>query len=260
MNRLELTTANLKVQGKKAFAGYFMCGEFPQIKTLEIMHEAVKSGIDIIELGFPFSDPSADGTRIQASAKKSLQNGTNLNSVFNVIKDFRTQNTKTPIILMGYYNPIMQYGEENFLQTCKLKGVDALIIVDMPMEESSHLEEMAEKHNIILVQIVSTLTPKERFAKIQSRAKGFIYLVSTFGVTGNKKPMVERLGKYLAEIKPQMPVYIGFGINSAESAKELAKNCDGIIIGTHLIKILNEEGMGQFSQFVREVRNEIDGK
>jgi tryptophan synthase alpha chain len=258
MNRLEGVATNLKVQGKKAFVGYFMCGEFPHSKTLEIMHEGVASGLDIIELGFPFSDPSADGTRIQASAKKALSNGTNLHSVFSTVKDFRQKNTTTPIILMGYCNIIMQYGEEKFLQACQLNGVDALIIVDMPIEESSTFEDIAERNNIILVQIVSTLTPKERFEKIQKRARGFIYLVSTFGVTGNKKPMFERLGEYLISIKPTMPVYIGFGINSASSAKELSKKCDGIIIGSHLIQILNEQGLEAFSKFAKEVRKEIN--
>jgi tryptophan synthase alpha chain len=260
MNRLEFVTTNLKSQDKKAFVGYLMCGEFTHTQTVETMHTGVKNGLDIIELGFPFSDPSADGIRIQASAKKSLENGTKLQDVFAVVSDFRTNDINTPIILMGYYNIVMQYGEEKFLQNCKHNGVDALIIVDLPMEESENFEQLAAKYNIVFVQIVSTLTPKERFNQIQSKAKGFIYLVSTFGVTGQKKPMVERLSQYIANIKPVMPVYIGFGINSLDSAIEISKQSDGIIIGSHLIQILNEKGIEEFAAFVKDVRCGIDAK
>lgn len=257
MNRVEALASNLKGQGKKAFVGYFMGGEFSYEQMLDIMHSGVNAGLDMIELGFPFSDPAADGATIQASAKKSLANGTKIGDIFGIVSKFRTKDVKTPLILMGYYNIVMQYGEEAFLCSCLANGIDGLIIVDLPIEESQNFENLAQAHGIILVQIVSILTPKGRFNQIQSRAKGFIYLVSTLGVTGQKLPMTERIKQYISNVEPKLPVYIGFGINSVQSAVDISKQCEGIIIGSHLINLLNTQGIEELSRFIKETKEKI---
>jgi tryptophan synthase alpha chain len=257
MNRIEKTTENLK--NRKALVGYFMVGEFSKEKTLNVMKKGVECGIDIIELGFPFSDPTADGGTIQASARESLKNGTKIVDVFEIVGDFRKENQKTPIILMGYFNIILQFGEENFLKQCANFGVDGLIIVDLPIEESGYFEEMAKNYNVIIVQIVSFLTSRERFLEIQKRAKGFIYLVSTLGITGEALPMLERIKDYIAEMEPFLPIFVGFGISDAKIAKEIAQSANGIVIGSHFIKSIRQDSsLKLLGESVKEIRSSID--
>ncbi len=254
MNRIENTIKKLQEIKKKALAGYFMGGEFGIEKTVKIMHAGVHAGIDILELGFPFSDPTADGTTIQESAKKALANGTKLADIFYIVSEFRKTNTNTPIILMGYFNIVFQFGVENFLKKCKEVGIDGLIIVDLPMEESQEFEQIAQKYNIFLIQIVSFLTNKERFSQIQDRAKGFIYLVSTLGVTGQAKPIIERIQSYIAKMQPKLPIFVGFGISSPQSAKEISQYCDGIIVGSHFINSIRSGGVDKMVKSIKEIK------
>lgn len=257
MNRIESKIKNLQKEGKKVLAGYFMAGEFGIDETLEIMHESVSSGLDVIELGFPFSDPTADGETIQQSAKTALANGTTMESVFSIVAKFRKENQTTPIILMGYFNIAFQYGLENFAKQCKECGIDGLIIVDLPIEESSPFETILQKYNVFLIQIVSFLTSKERFAEVQFRAKGFIYLVSTFGVTGKAKPMLDRIQEYTSVVKPSIPLFVGFGIDSPQTAREISQHCDGIIIGSHFIKTMRAGGIQALTKNIIEMRNAL---
>lgn len=257
MNRIEIKIQNLQEQNKKAFVGYIMAGEFGIPQTVEIMNEGVKAGLDILELGFPFSDPTAEGEIIQESARKAIENGTKMNDVFNIVADFRKNNQETPIILMGYFNIVFKYGEENFLKKCQEVGVDGLIIVDFPIEESLYFEQMAEKYGVFVIQIVSFLTNVERFNQIQARAKGFIYLVSTLGVTGKQKPMLERIASYIEHIKPKLPIFVGFGINSPESAKEISQYCDGIIVGSYLIKSLRDNKIQGFTDAINGIKQNL---
>ncbi len=236
MNRIENTTKKLSHNNEKALIGYFMAGEFSNEQTLKIMHEGVASGLDIIELGFPFSDPTADGGTIQISAQKSLKNGTKLEDVFALVEEFRKNDSQTPIILMGYFNIIFQYGEAEFLKKCSQIGVDGIICVDLPIEESLSFETIAKNLNICVIQIVSFLTNKERFLEIQARASGFIYLVSTLGTTGQSLPMVERIGNYIQENKPKLPIFVGFGVSSPEIAASVSKHANGVIVGSYFIE------------------------
>ncbi len=236
MNRIEKTTKKLSEKKQKSLVGYFMAGEFSQSQTLKILHEGVASGLDIIELGFPFSDPTADGGTIQISAQKSLKNGTKLEDVFALVEAFRKNDANTPIILMGYFNIIFQYGEEAFLEKCSQIGVDGIICVDLPLEESLQFETKANSLNICVIQIVSFLTNKERFLQIQARARGFIYLVSTLGTTGQSLPMVQRIENYIHEMQPTLPIFVGFGVSSPEVASTVAKHANGVIIGSYFIQ------------------------
>ena len=255
MNRIEITIKKLQDIGKKALVGYFMGGEFGVRKTVDIMHTGVQSGIDILELGFPFSDPTADGVIIQESAKKALANGTKLADIFYIVEEFRKTNINTPIILMGYFNIVFQCGIESFLQKCKEVGIDGLIIVDLPMEESQQFNKFAQKYNIFLIQIVSFLTNKARFNHIQDHAKGFIYLVSTLGVTGQTKPMVERIGDYISTMQPKLPIFVGFGISSPQSAKEISQHCNGIIVGSHFINSVRNGGIDKMVKSIKEIKS-----
>lgn len=255
MNRIESTVNLLKQNKQKVLAGYFMVGEFSN--TLEIMHEGSNAGLDIIELGLPFSDPTADGETIQQSGKIAMNKGTCTNDAFEVTRLFRQKNTTTPIILMGYFNIVFCYGMENFAKKCYECGADGLIIVDLPIEESSEFERVLSKYNIIIIQVVSFLTPSKRFIEIQKRARGFIYLISTLGVTGKALPMVQRIQDYLGKIDVRVPVLTGFGISSPKSAKEISQYCDGVIVGSYLINVLREGGTPLLSKNVKAIKNAI---
>ncbi len=266
MNRIEKTTENLGKKSlnsggvfKKALVGYFMAGEFPHAQTLKIMHESTASGLDIIELGFPFSDPTADGGTIQVSARESLKNGTKIADVFALAKEFRQENQHTPLILMGYFNIVFQYGEENFLKKCSECGIDGLIIVDLPIEESLYFEKIAEKYNIFIIQIVSFLTDEERFLKIQARAKGFIYLVSTLGVTGQTLPMIHRIEQYISSMHSKLPIFVGFGISSPEIAKSVAQYSSGVIVGSYFIQSArNDPSLGNLKSDIGKIKVAIN--
>jgi tryptophan synthase alpha chain len=258
MNRIENTTKKLSGNNEKSLVGYFMAGEFSNEQTLKIMHEGVASGLDIIELGFPFSDPTADGGTIQVSAQKSLKNGTKLEDVFTLVAEFRTNDSQTPIILMGYFNIIFQYGEAEFLKKCSEIGVDGIICVDLPIEESSEFEAIANKLNICVIQIVSFLTNKERFAQIQARARGFIYLVSTLGTTGQSLPMVERIASYIQENKPTLPIFVGFGVSSPEIAASVSKHANGVIIGSYFIESARKDTtLHALKNEISQIKNSI---
>ncbi len=258
MNRIENTTKKLSEKNKKSLVGYFMAGEFSNEQTLKIMHEGVASGLDIIELGFPFSDPTADGGTIQISAQISLKNGTKLEDVFTLVQDFRKNDSQTPIILMGYFNIIFQYGEAEFLKKCSEIGVDGIICVDLPIEESLEFEAMANELNICIIQIVSFLTNKARFLQIQARARGFIYLVSTLGTTGQTLPMVERIANYIQENQPKLPIFAGFGISSPEIAASVSKHVDGIIIGSYFIESARKDStLHALKNEISQIKNSI---
>lgn len=257
MNRIESTIKKLQESNKKALVGYFMGGEFGIQETTSIMQESVYAGLDILELGFPFSDPTADGETIQKSAKASLINGTTISHIFNIASTFRKSNQSSPVILMGYFNIVFQYGIENFAKECQKSGIDGIIIVDLPLEESQEFRTIFERYNIFLIQIVSFLTSPERFFEIQSHAKGFIYLVSTLGVTGKAKPMVERIADYTKAVKPSVPLFVGFGISSSSDAQLIAPYCDGVIIGSHFIKAMRHGGLKELTKSIKEIKTAL---
>ena len=258
MNRIENTTKKLSHNNEKALVGYFMADEFSHEQTLKIMHEGVESGLDIIELGFPFSDPTADGGTIQISAQVSLKNGTKLEDVFTLIEEFRKNDANTPIILMGYYNIIFQYGEGAFLEKCSQIGVDGIICVDLPIEESTEFESIANGLNICIIQIVSFLTTNERFLQIQARARGFIYLVSTLGTTGQALPMVQRIENYIHENQPTLPIFVGFGVSSPEVAASVSKHANGVIIGSYFIQSArNDSTLQHLNSAISQIKASI---
>ena len=228
---------------------YFTAG-FPKIdSTLDIIKHLSESGVDFIEIGIPFSDPMADGPTIQRSSQRAIKSGINLAKTFKLIENFRENNGKTPVILMGYFNPIFQFGLKKFFQICKKVGVDGLIIVDLPPEEDSLIKNYTQQYNVYNIRLVTPTTNKERLSKISKSSKGFLYYVSIMGITGTKKPSISILKKSILKIKKntKLPVLVGFGINNANQVKEINKFANGCVIGSAIINLIEDSKKGNYS-------------
>lgn len=242
MERLDKKFAALKAQNKKAFVSYIM-GNDPEAETcLKLLNGFVEAGVDILEIGLPFSDPMAEGPIIQKAAERVLQNNVKQKDVLNLVKKFREKNSDTPIILMGYYNPIFHYGVEKFINDSKTAGADGFIIVDLPPEEDNEFVSLTKKHGLSLIKLTTPTTDKLRAEKILKDSSGFVYHVSVAGVTGQKEADIKQAEEKVKLIKSvkDIPVCIGFGIKTPEQAKEAAKMADGIVIGSAFVKIIEE--------------------
>jgi tryptophan synthase alpha chain len=240
MNRIKKTFKNLKINNKKAL-GIFLTAGDPDFETsLEIFTKLPENGVDFIEIGMPFSDPMADGPSIQLSSQRALKSGMTLEKCLLLVKKFRKKNNHTPIILMGYYNPIYIYGKENFIDKAVNFGVDGLIIVDLPPEEDDELYYYSEKNNISFIRLITPTTKKERLSIILKNATGFIYYVSITGITGTQTPNLNQVSDNLKNIKKFtiLPVVIGFGIRSPSQASAMAKISDGIVIGSAVVDLI----------------------
>lgn len=241
MNRIEERLAALKAEGKKSFITYTTAG-LPDFETTkEIMFAQEKAGIDIMEIGVPFSDPIADGPIIQNASYKAIQNGASLAKVFDLMKETRAQGLKTPVVFMLYYNTVYHYGLDKFALKCAECGVDGIIIPDLPLEEQGELKKELEKagDETLFIQLVSPVS-KDRIPKILDGARGFVYCVSQMGVTGKEANFHSQIREYLTEVKKEsnIPVMMGFGIREASDVKPLLDIIDGAIVGSHFIKLL----------------------
>lgn len=233
--------------------------------TKNILKKLPDAGCDIIELGMPFSDPMAEGPIIQRASKRALRNKCDLKKCLELVSDFRKTNNKTPIILMGYYNPILKFGVEKFLKEAKKSGADGFIIVDIPFEEEKEFTIYSDKYDLPLIRLTTPTTDDERAKKILKTAKGFVYHITVAGVTGQKTAIADEVGKGIRKIKKhtKLPVCAGFGIKTPEQAKEVAKNADGIVVGSALIKMIEEnlnnpkKAEKEILDFVKAVRKNI---
>lgn len=241
MNRIEEKLQELKEKNQKAFITYMTAG-LPSIEgTKEIIRAQAEAGTDIIELGVPFSDPVADGPVIQAASYKSIQLGTNLEKVFGIVEDVRTD-CQIPIVFMMYYNTILYHGVEKFIDRCIAVGVDGLIIPDLPFEEQGELNEFLGKDGApVLIQLVAPVS-KQRIPMLLEHAKGFVYCVSTMGVTGQSTGFHKDIRKYLSDVKAvsKIPVMMGFGITTAKDVEGVKDIIDGAIVGSAFIKLMEE--------------------
>lgn len=240
MNRIDLAFINAAKEKRKVFVAYIGSGD-PDIETtLDIIKTFDKCGVDIIELGIPFSDPIGDGPVNQASSERALINKTSLNDVFNIIKQFRKKAT-TPIVIFSYFNPILQYGFKNFSKDAKKCGVDGVLIVDAPFDMCKELRIILESYNIYMIQLIAPNSESKRTEEIINVSKGFIYYISSLGVTGIRKKFTINL-KHIEDIKNKTstPVCIGFGISTPLDAKKISKYADGVIIGSALVKIIEK--------------------
>jgi tryptophan synthase alpha chain len=242
MNRIEKRLKELEKENKKAFVTYMTAGLPDMKKTGEIIKIQAEVDIDIVELGIPFSDPVADGPVIQDASYKSIQNGTNLKGIFELVKEVR-KDCEVPIVFMLYYNTILYYGVENFINKCIECGVDGMIIPDLPYEETFEIKEFTDKieNAPYLIPLVSPVS-KERIPIIVNEAKGFVYCVSSMGVTGQDADFHKEIKNYLKMVKStsKIPVMMGFGIRTAKDARDYIDMIDGCIVGSHFINIMEK--------------------
>jgi tryptophan synthase alpha chain len=242
---------------KKLVSIYFTAG-FPQLHdTVGIIENLEKSGVDLIEIGLPFSDPLADGPTIQESSTKALRNGMTTELLFEHLSDIR-QRVDIPLIIMGYFNPVMQYGVEAFCQKCEDIGIDALILPDLPLREYQlHYKEIFNRHGLDLIYLITPQTPEERIRAIDEMSNSFIYMVSSSSTTGAKAGFSEENQGYfkrIADMKLKNPTLVGFGISDKNSFDQATAHSQGAIIGSAFIKHIETQGIDQISSFVQNLK------
>jgi tryptophan synthase alpha chain len=235
--RIDRRMAKLKDEGRPALVTYFMGGDPDYETSLRIMKALPRSGSDIIELGMPFSDPMADGPAIQAAGLRSLKAGQTLAKTLQMAADFRKEDDETPIVLMGYYNPIYIYGTERFLEDAKASGIDGLIVVDLPPEMDEELCIPALKAGINFIRLATPTTDDKRLPKVLENTSGFVYYVSMTGITGSALLDTTKVGEAVARIKSHtdLPVCVGFGVKTAEQARVIGGSADGVVVGTAIV-------------------------
>ncbi|TNC48940.1 tryptophan synthase subunit alpha [Rubellimicrobium rubrum] len=237
MTRIDDTFARLRAEGKKAFVSYIMAGD-PDFETSrEIVLGLPGAGVDIIELGLPFTDPMADGPTIQLAGQRALANGQTLDRTLQIARDLRVRDDRTPIVLMGYYNPIHSRGVPLFLEQAKAAGIDGLIVVDLPPEEDAELCIPAQKAGLNFIRLATPTTDDRRLPTVLQNTSGFVYYVSITGITGAAAAQATDVGPEVARIKAatNLPVIVGFGIRTPESARAIAEVADGAVVGSAIV-------------------------
>ena len=235
--RIDRRFAALAAEGRAAFVAYVMAGDPDLATALDIVRGLPGAGADIIEIGFPFSDPMAEGPPIQRAAQRALKNGTKLKDVFALIRAFRDGDQDTPVVLMGYLNPIVYRGYEVFAKQAAEAGVDGLIVVDCPPEEADPLADALDAVGIALIRLATPTTDDERLRTVVRRTSGFVYYVSVAGVTGVKEADAESVAPAVSRVKAAsgLPVAVGFGIKTPERAAQVARVADGVVVGSALV-------------------------
>ncbi|MGJ4896513.1 MULTISPECIES: tryptophan synthase subunit alpha [unclassified Bradyrhizobium] len=239
-SRMDARFAQLKQEGRSAFVTFVMSGDPDPETSLAIVKSLPQAGADIIEIGMPFTDPMADGPSIQAAGLRALKAGMTLRKTLQLVRSFREGDAATPIVLMGYYNPIYIYGVDKFLDDAKSAGVDGLIIVDLPPEEDSELCIPALKAGLNFIRLATPTTDDKRLPAVLANTSGFVYYVSITGITGAAAADSSAVGAAVARIKRHtaLPVCVGFGIRTPETARAIAANADGAVVGTALVDAL----------------------
>lgn len=245
-SRIEQTFTALKQRNETALIPFITAGDPDLEKTLQLVLTLEKAGADLIELGMPFSDPMADGPTIQAASERALAGGTTLEQVLDLVTSVR-QKSQIPLVLMGYYNPIFRYGAEKFATAAAAAGVDALLLVDLPPEEVGEVSEAMQKADIAMITLLAPTTPPERMARLAACAEGYLYYVSMTGVTGAQKISPADIKAAVENLKglSKVPVAVGFGITTEDDAKAVGSFADGVVVGSALVKIIEEHGQGQ---------------
>ncbi|SFJ69489.1 tryptophan synthase subunit alpha [Bradyrhizobium sp. cf659] len=238
--RIDTRFAELAKQGRSAFVTFLMAGDPDPATSLEIIKALPKSGADVIEIGMPFTDPMADGPSIQAAGLRALKAGMTLKKTLELVRGFRKDDNATPIVLMGYYNPIYIYGVDRFLVDAKTAGVDGLIIVDLPPEEDDELCLPAMKAGLNFIRLATPTTDDKRLPAVLANTSGFVYYVSITGITGAAAADSSAVSEAVARIKrhTKLPVCVGFGIRTPETARAIASHANGAVVGTALVDAL----------------------
>jgi len=236
--RIEARFAALREQGRAALVTFTMAGDPDEAISLAILKALPQAGADVIELGMPFTDPMADGPAIQAAGLRALKAGQNMKKTLRVVRDFRAGDAATPIVLMGYYNPIYVYGVERFLADAKAAGVDGLIVVDLPPEEDTELCLPALQAGLSFIRLATPTTDDRRLPAVLTNTSGFVYYVSITGITGSAAPDPGKVAAAVARIKrhTKLPVCVGFGVRTAEQARAIAACADGVVVGSALVE------------------------
>lgn len=266
MSRLAPTFARLKDARRSALVPYITAGDPGPDATVPLMHALVRAGADVLELGMPFSDPTADGPVIQQACERALAAGTTLQTVLTIVRDFRAENSGTPIVLMGYLNPMQAYGIERFVGDAAAAGVDGVLTVDMPPEEAQPLAGLLKLKQLDPIFLLAPTTTGQRIRRVCEAASGFVYYVSLKGVTGAASLDVDAVRDRLAGIRAQtrLPVGVGFGVRDADTAARLAPLADAVIVGSAIVNRIaaqrdnRERMLSEVSEFVSGLRESMD--
>lgn len=254
MTRIDQKFAQLQAEGRKAFVSYIMAGDPDFDTSLEIVMGLPAAGVDIIELGLPFTDPMADGPTIQLAAQRALAAGMTLQKTLDLAAEFRKTDDITPIVLMGYYNPIHSRGVDSFLEAAKAAGIDGLIIVDLPPEEDGELCIPAQAAGLNFIRLATPTTDDKRLQKVMQNTSGFVYYVSINGITGAAEAQADTVGPEVARIKAgtDLPIVVGFGINTPDTAQSIANVADGAVVGSAIVsKIADRQSPADVLAFVK---------
>ena len=244
--RLDRRFAALREEGRAALVTFLTAGDPDYETSLSVLRRLPEAGADVIEFGMPFTDPMADGPAIQASSQRALKSGQNMIKTLQMVRDFRAGDDATPIVLMGYYNPIYIYGVDRFLADAVEAGVDGLIVVDLPPEEDEELCLPALKAGINFIRLATPTTDDERLPAVLNNTSGFVYYVSITGITGAAAPDSDAVAAQVARIKrsTELPVAVGFGVRTPEQAAAIARTADGVVVGSALVNLI-KDGLGE---------------
>ena len=266
MSRIQSQFASLKKQGRKALIPFVTAGDPNPKITVSLMHALVASGADVLELGVPFSDPMADGPVIQRASERALKHKVSLRDVLQMVADLRSTDTVTPVVLMGYGNPIESMGWEKFAKRCAEVGVDGVLTVDFPPEESHDAFEFLQAHGIDPVFLIAPTTNEARIELVAKLARGYVYYVSLKGVTGAGNLDLSAIAHKIPQIRKHiaLPIGVGFGIRDAETARAVSALCDGVVVGSRIVQEIENSKETQVlenvSRLVKELRTAIDTK
>lgn len=266
MSRIAATFERLRQAGRKALIPYVTAGDPDRAFTVPLMHAMVEAGADIIELGFPFSDPMADGPVIQLAHERSLAAGTTLRAVLDMVRDFRTRDDRTPVVLMGYLNPVEAMGYGPFVEAAAGAGVDGLLVVDLPPEEAGDLASVAKAAGLDMIYLLAPTTTEARLAHVARQASGYLYYVSLKGVTGASSLNVDEVASKVETIrnKAGLPIGVGFGIKDANTAAAVARVSDGVVVGSALVGQIARHAadpsrlLADIPALLREMRTAMD--
>ncbi|MEM1102133.1 MAG: tryptophan synthase subunit alpha [Pseudomonadota bacterium] len=256
MSRIDAKFAELKAAGKKAFVAYVMAGDPDYETALEVVKGLPAAGVDIIELGLPFTDPMADGPTIQLAGQRALEGGMTLEKTLDTARALRAEDDTTPIVLMGYYNPIFSHGVDRFLADAEEAGVDGLIVVDLPPEEDEELCIPAQKAGLNFIRLATPTTDDRRLPKVLQNTSGFVYYVSITGITGAAAAEAGDVGPEVSRIKAatDLPVIVGFGIKTPEASQRIASVADGAVVGSAIVERIGKgESPADILAFVKSL-------
>ncbi|HRN81262.1 MAG TPA: tryptophan synthase subunit alpha [Nitrosomonas europaea] len=266
MNRIQSVFSRLKSQNRAALIPFITAGDPDATTTVALMHRLTQAGVDLIELGVPFSDPMADGPTIQRSSERALKHYISLKDVFSMVAEFRKTNQSTPVVLMGYANPIEAMGYKDFVQTAGHAGVDGVLVVDYPPEECTEWVRYLKEQNIDPIFLLSPTTPESRIRRVAELARGYVYYVSLKGVTGASHLDLHEVGDKLSQLRSyiNIPIGVGFGIRDEQTARRIAEQADAVVIGSRIVEEIEHSPaadlLANVGALVESLRRAIDAK